>query len=270
MTLHVALEGIDGTGKTTLVRKLHEHFSNNERVTYKCRVAVQPICIEILDILSKYNLTNHEIALLMAFDRSFSYYGQDWSSYDLVFWDRSILSSYVYNTDENVNKLFIKQINKFFPEMDLYIIIESDKILDEQDYTKTSNLIQKYNEISKTYPNTVTTPYLKDKPEEMLKNVIELIKNNLPKCNWCPRLFKPSRKHRLYCSSECATASLEDQYRKNNREYFKRNKNTMSERSRGALGSKGANLHGKADPNPLLELEKVRNAKKAVGLKPII
>ena len=43
----------------------------------------------------------------------------------------------------------------------------------------------------------------------------------------------------------------------------------MTERQKGGLGSKGANLHGKADPNPLAELEKVRNAKRALGLKPI-
>ena len=43
----------------------------------------------------------------------------------------------------------------------------------------------------------------------------------------------------------------------------------MTERQKGALGSKGANLHGRADPNPLAELEKVRNAKRALGLKPI-
>ena len=43
----------------------------------------------------------------------------------------------------------------------------------------------------------------------------------------------------------------------------------MSERKKGGLGSKGANLHGRADTNPVRELEKVRNAKRALGLKPI-
>ena len=43
----------------------------------------------------------------------------------------------------------------------------------------------------------------------------------------------------------------------------------MSERAKGQLGSKGANLHGSADSNPIKELEKIRKAKKALGLKPI-
>ena len=103
----------------------------------------------------------------------------------------------------------------------------------------------------------------------MFKNVVKACFDNLPTCNWCPRLFKPNKTHKKYCSDKCARYSLEEQYRVNNREYYKRYKDTMTERQKGGLGSKNANLHGKPDPNPLKEMEKVRRAKKSLGLKPI-
>ena len=80
---------------------------------------------------------------------------------------------------------------------------------------------------------------------------------------------QPSKTHKKYCKNKCKEYSLAEQYRINNRNYYHRYKNVMTERQKGGLGSKGANLHGKADPNPLAELEKVRNAKRALGLKPI-
>lgn len=267
MTLHIALEGIDGVGKSTQVDRLLDFFKNKE---YCVRKAVQPVNVEIIQILKNYQLLPHEIALLMAFDRSFSFYGEDWSKYDLVIWDRSILSSYAYNTDKNTPQTFIKQINKYFPQMDLYIIITNKELLEDADYQTTNkNIIRKYNELAETYPNTITTPYIKNNPEEMTRNIIRIIFDKLPTCQWCGRLFTPTQKHKKYCTSRCSDESFLDQCRENNRNYYNRYKDVMSERKKGGLGSKGANLHGKADLNPFRELEKVRNAKKALGLKPI-
>ena len=267
MTLHIALEGIDGVGKSTQTDLLVEHFTKEG---YRVRKAVQPVNEEIISLLTKYELLPHEIALLMAFDRSFSYYCEKWENYDLVIWDRSILSSYAYNTDDNTPNFFIKQINRYMPEMNLYIIITFNELLEEADYQKnTKDLICKYNEIAETYQNTVTTPYLEAEPEIMTENIIQLIFDNLPKCEWCGRIFTPTTKHRKYCTKKCSEEANREQCRENTRNYYHRYKDVMSERQKGGLGSKGANLHGRADPNPIAELQKVRNAKKALGLKPI-
>lgn len=267
MTLHIALDGIDGTGKSTQVDRLISFFRKKH---YKVRKAVQPVNEDVINILSNYKLLPHEIALLMAFDRSFTYYGEKWDKYDLVIWDRSILSSYVYNTDHNTPDFFIKQINRYFPEMDLYIIITHDTILENPDYQNDKKeLITKYAKISETYHNTVTTPYIPDEPEEMTTNITRIIFDNLPRCEWCGRLFTPSQKHKKYCKKKCSSEANKEQCRENNRIYYHRYKDVMSERQKGGLGSKGANLHGKADANPMRELEKVRNAKRALGLKPI-
>ncbi len=271
MVLHVAIEGLDGVGKSTMVDWLVDYFTSNpkqERFNYNVRKAVQPVCIEILDILKNYNLTNHEIALLMAFDRSFSYYNENWEKYDLVFWDRSILSSYVYNTNKNTSDLFIKQINRYFPEMDLYIIIRADKLLDEQDYTNKSDkeLISKYDKLINDYQNTYAVDYIPDEPETVFNNILKIIREKLPRCHYCGKHYKPTSKHKKYDTNECSKKAWEDQNLNNNREQYHKYKNTMSERRKGALGSKGCNLHGKPDNNPIRELEKVRNAKRAVGL----
>lgn len=267
MVLHIALEGIDGVGKTTQVNELISFFRKKH---YRVRKAIQPVNEEIIHILQNYKLLPHEIALLMAFDRSFTYYGEDWSKYDIVIWDRSILSSYAYNTNDNTPDFFIKQINRYFPEMDLYIIITNEELLEDPDYQKENkSLIRKYHEISENYKNTITTPYLPDEKEEMTTNIIRIIFDKLPRCEWCGRLFTPTQKHKKYCKTKCGEEANREQCRENNRNYYHRYKDVMSERKKGGLGSKGANLHGKADPNPMAELQKVRNAKKALGLKPI-
>ena len=267
MVQHISLEGIDGVGKSTQVDLLVDFFRKKK---YKVRKAVQPVNEEVINILKQYKLLPHEIALLMAFDRSFSYYMEDWEEYDIVIWDRSILSSYVYNTDDNTPSFFIKQINRYFPLMDLYIIITHDNLLKGADYQNNNDtIIQKYGEIAETHPNTITTPYLPDEPEKMTTNIIRLIFDNLPRCEWCGRIFTPTSTHKKYCRKKCSEEAFKEQCRTNNRNYYNRYKNVMSERKKGGLGSKGANLHGRADTNPVRELEKVRNAKRALGLKPI-
>lgn len=262
MVLHIAVDGINTEFNDFIVEKLYNHFRNIDKHKYKVRKAEIPVCPEIKEILNNYNLCNHEIGLLYAFDSSLSYYMEKWSEYDIVLWRGSVLSSYVYNTDETTHNTFIKQINKYFPLMNLYIIIG-----DDTHNLKEYNL--KYKEVGAEYKNTIVISDLKEDTNKNMKKITSLIYQNLPTCNYCGKLFTPTQKHRTYCNYNCSKKSKQDQDRDNTREWYHRYKDVMSERKKGALGSKGANLHGSADPNPIAELQKVRNAKKAVGLKPI-
>ena len=72
-----------------------------------------------LHILNNYDLTFSQKAMLQAIDRSLTYTGQDLENYDIVIWDGSILNSLAYHTNAEVKPSFIKNINRFFPEMDL-------------------------------------------------------------------------------------------------------------------------------------------------------
>lgn len=267
MVFHIAIDGISGVGKTTQINSLVKYFKDED---YKVCRRTAPANIEIKQILKNYNLKNHEVALLLAFDRSFSFYGEDWSQYDLVFWDTSIIQDFVYYCDDETPDFFIKNINRFFPSMDLTIIISNDELIktksSEHNLVKLNN---RYNKIRKSQNNTKTIQYIYNKPTTMTRNIIKTIFNNLSKCEWCGRIFTPSTKHKKYCTKKCSEEANREQCRENTREYYHKYKDTMTERQKGGLGSKGANLHGTADPNPIRELEKVRNAKKALGLKPI-
>ena len=231
--------GINGQENETYAKKLCKFFMKKQ---YKTRLVLTPTIFDTKYILDNPNLTSHQKILLLAFDRSFEYYNTNWENYDIVIWNNSIIHDYLeYN-----NTIFTRQCNKYFPQMDLNIVIGN--------YDVTG-----FKEKVVQIPNTT--------PDKTFNNIVQTCFDNLPKCNWCPRLFKPNKKLKKYCSEKCREASLEEQYRINNRRYYHRYKDVMTEKQKGALGSKNANLHGRADPNPLSELEKVRNAKRALGLK---
>lgn len=266
MVFHIAIDGITGVGKTMQIQSLINYFEEDYKV---CKRTI-PANIEIQQILKNYRLKKHEVALLLAFDRSLSFYGEDWSQYDLVFWDTSIIQDYVYYADDETPEFFIKQINRFFPPMDLIIIILNEELIKNKG--KSHHLVKlnnKYNKISESQNNTKTIQYIYNKPTTMTKNIIKTITENLPRCEWCGKIFTPTQKHKKYCKKKCSEEANREQCRENNRTYYHKYKDVMSERQKGGLGSKGANLHGTADPNPIRELEKVRNAKRALGLKPI-
>lgn len=264
MVIHIALEGIDGVGKTTQAIKLSKFF---HKKNYKVAYMNQPSQKDIIYILKYRKLSNDQIALLMAVDRSITYYENDFSNLDIVIWDRSILSSYVYNTDEKVNEAFIKNINKYFPPMDLYIIINNDEILDSQDYTNTENIIHKYQKLIEGNDKIVSVNYIENSIDEVFENIVKKCFECLPKCSWCGRIFTKSTKNKKYCSTKCSKYSREEQNRENNRNYYNRYKDTLTERQKNQLGSKGANLHSKADTDFEKEKQKIKKGMKAIGLK---
>lgn len=264
MVIHIALEGIDGVGKTTHAIKLAKFF---HKKNYKVAYLNQPRHNDIIYILQNRQLSNDQIALLMAVDRSITYYESDFNNLDLVIWDRSILSSLVYNTDDKVNAEFIKSINKYFPPMDLYIIIEHPHLLTNQDYTKTTDIITKYQRLTQEKDNITTVKYIPNNINEVFESIVKKCFEHLPKCNWCGRIFTKSTKNKKYCSTKCRKYAREEQNRENNRNYYNRYKDTLTERQKNQLGSKGANLHGKPDKDFEKEKQKIEKGLKAIGLK---
>ena len=146
MTLHIALDGIDGLGKTTQIKKLSE-FLTKKSYNVKTLLPIQDKTI--LSILNKYNLTLSEKALLTAIDRSLTWNYEDFEQYDIVLWDTSILNSYAYHTNVNVKPSFIQAINRFSPSMDLIIVIKHWEYMQEQDFSNRLqyDLIQKFDKL---------------------------------------------------------------------------------------------------------------------------
>ena len=263
MTLHIALDGISGTGKTTMIKKLSEFLTKK---SYNVKSLIQPQDKTILYILNNYNLTISEIALLMALDRSLTWNYEDFKDYDIVLWDRCILSDYAYHTDEDVKASFIRNINKYFPDMDIYIVIHSEEILQDRDYINQCKVIQKYDVLIDGYLNIHKVDYIPGDPEKVFDDIVETIFTVLPTCKWCGRLFKKSVSNKKYCCLKCKNYAKEEQNRNNFRNFYNRYKDTMSESKKGALGSKGANLHGRANSDPKVELKLINNEKRRLGI----
>ena len=246
MVLHISIDGIQNKEQ---VKALQKHFTSKK---YNVAVAEPP------KLIKNRVFNNHEWALLSALERSNYYYNNDWSDFDMVFWTNSIVFDFISYADNKTPATFIKQVNKYFPQMDCFIVILNNRNSDED-----------LDELIKIKKPLVKTYFDGEDASKLTEDLIKLIHEHLPKCEWCGRIFQPTQKHKKYCTTQCAEYSLEEQYRVNNRNYYNRYKDVMSEQKKGEHGSKEANLHGKADTNPIRELEKVRNAKKALGLKNI-
>lgn len=265
MTLHIALDGVNGVGKTTMVEKLKEFLSNK---SYSVKTVTSPNINPILAILKDYTLTISEKALISALDRSITFNTENLEDFDIVIWDGSVLSSYARYTDKIVKPSFIRTINKFTPEMDLIIVISHYEYLQEQDFQNRVqyDLIQKFDKLIEEYSNVHSINYLPDDPDGMLENIIKTIFRELPTCRWCGKLFSKSAHNKKYCCKDCKAYAKEEQNRDNFRNYYNRYKDTMSESKKGALGSKGANLHGRANKDPEVEARLISNEIRRLGL----
>ena len=82
MTLHIALDGINGLGKTTQIKKLKEYLTKN---SYNVK-AIRPVQDKTIPSYS-YNLTLQEKTLLQAFDRSLTSNWENLDQYDIVLWE---------------------------------------------------------------------------------------------------------------------------------------------------------------------------------------
>lgn len=255
MTLHVALDSINDVEKAELVETLSVFLSRKE---YKVKTLSQPTINPILSILKDYNLTNSERALLSAADRSITFNNGNFEDFDIVLWNGSVLRSYVYYTDNIIKSSFIRTVNKYFPEMDCYIVIRAEN--------QNHEPVRKFDKLIRENRNVHSINYAADDPEGMMNEIVNILFRELPTCSWCGRLFTKSVFNKKYCSNNCKKYAKEEQNRDNFRNYYNRYKDTMSEAKKGALGSKGANLHGTANPDPEVELRLINNEKMRLGL----
>ena len=265
MTLHIALDGIDGLGKTTQIKKLKE-FLTKKSYNVKTLLPIQDKTFSY--ILNKYNLTLSEKALISAIDRSLTWNYNNFEDYDIVLWDTSILSSFAYYTNENVRPSFIKTINRFSPSMDIIIVIRHCEYMQEQDLVNGTpyDLIQRFDNLIEENDNVHKVDYAPGDPSQTFDEIVKTLFDVLPTCKWCGRLFTKSVSNKKYCSKKCKDYAKEEQNRDNFRDYYNRYKDTMSESKKGALGSKGANLHGRANTNPDVEAKLINNEKRRLGL----
>ena len=111
MTLHIALDGIYVNVNHMIIQKLAEYLTQNS-YTVKTIFPLQDETMQ--SILNSYDLTISEKALLSALDRSITYNHQNFSNYDIVIWQTSIISSYAFHTNTEFKPSFIHNFNYHF------------------------------------------------------------------------------------------------------------------------------------------------------------
>ncbi len=244
MTLHIAINSKNTKLKQEMLEHLQLFYTKKQ---YKTSLRKEQDNPTTNPILNNPKTTITEKLLIRAYNRQHN--TQQKYPYDLIIWNGSIIEDYTEYTNKKITKHYIRQINRHTKPYDIYITIgktnkkQIPANLNHHLLTKTQN---------------------KDK---LFEDIVQTIFDNLPRCQWCNRLFKPNKHKYKYCSKKCSEYGWEENNRINNREYYKRNKNTMTEKQRLGLGSKNAYLGGTPETDPLRELQKVRSAKKSLGLK---
>jgi dTMP kinase len=121
----IALEGIEGAGKTLQARLLSEHLESRG---YPCALAKEPS--EFLKEAIKGQSNPPEVkALLFAADRLSQFRKVVKPALErgmIVVLDRSVLSSLAYQSAEGVSLEWLEAINRYTPLPDLVIILDVD------------------------------------------------------------------------------------------------------------------------------------------------
>jgi dTMP kinase len=130
----VALEGIDGAGKTTVRATLAEALRGREVNVAEAGEFKSAIGPQLLALLP--TLTALEKVWLFAADRSLSLKALDQDAPSVVVWDRYVASAFAYRwAEERVNgpdpavgeiMPFVELSNRSFPLPDLYVYLDID------------------------------------------------------------------------------------------------------------------------------------------------
>jgi|ECHhosMinimDraft_1075155.scaffolds.fasta_scaffold00334_9 dTMP kinase len=117
----VAIEGIDGSGKTTLARSLKSSLESKVRV----EITSEPFNEGVIRMIESSGWEDPVyLTLLFAADRALHLKWIHSLNVDLVITDRYLFSSMAYQTAMGVDLEWIKAVNSKFPMPDLTILLD--------------------------------------------------------------------------------------------------------------------------------------------------
>ena len=125
--LHIAFEGIDNAGKTTLVEHLEVMLQNKG-----IKVGItKELTSEIGGIVLKHFKNDIQLSpklktYLFAADRLIRFQEIISKEYDIVIWDRYIYSALVYREMERLDVQWVRIVNSIFPVANLTYYIDID------------------------------------------------------------------------------------------------------------------------------------------------
>ncbi|BBD72487.1 thymidylate kinase [Sulfodiicoccus acidiphilus] len=118
----VAIEGIDGAGKTTLANSLRPKL-----VGYKVIVTSEPFDVQISSLIARSGWEDGILlTLLFAADRAIHVNWMRAQNADLILTDRYFYSSMAYQSSLGIDQEWIAEVNSYFPKPDLTVLLDLD------------------------------------------------------------------------------------------------------------------------------------------------
>ncbi|QGA54448.1 dTMP kinase [Sulfolobus sp. E5-1-F] len=185
----VAIEGIDGSGKTTLANLLKEYLESKMKLNVI--VTREPFSEDIIKLIEKIGWNDPILlVLLFAADRALhiNWLSKIQDDTNLIILDRYYFSSIAYQGALGVDEQWIKMVNSYFPKPDMVILldlpievaisrIKNDKFNFEEKIRSLAKVREKYLKLAKEY-NFYIIDASKDK-NEVLEQAIKIIQKNL-------------------------------------------------------------------------------------------
>ena len=194
---YIAIEGIDGSGKTTIANLLYSKLSEKyNKITLLKEPYDNDLSKKIKEIISKEHEKNLDygylLALLFTADRSIKnvdlkkYLNSDY----IIISDRSVYSTFSYQIlYEGINIEWLKCVSKYIIRPDITLILDVDpKIAVDRINLRSKNITSYENieflrkvrenflKLREIFPND-NIIYIngEEKPEEILKKILNII-----------------------------------------------------------------------------------------------
>lgn len=120
----VALEGIDGSGKTTVGKEL-EKYLTAKYPQLRVLFTSEPFTQEITNLIQSHGWKDGILlTLLFSADRAIHVNWIKEKNPDLVIMDRYYLSTLAYQSSLGVDINWIRAVNRYFPKPDLTILLD--------------------------------------------------------------------------------------------------------------------------------------------------
>jgi len=188
----IIFEGLDNSGKTTLIENLSNALSSNYNVKVSKEFETDT-GIVLKNGLKENKYSPQNKALLFAADRQERLDElQRTNAYDIVFFDRYIYSAIVYRQSEGLEEEWIRTLNKFNPKEDLgfYIDITADESI-KRNNSKKFNVHypkEQLEEVRKNYLRIIESENLiridgMKESEKITNEVLNIILNNFKETN---------------------------------------------------------------------------------------
>lgn len=152
----IALEGIDGVGKTSVGKEL-ENYLKKKHPTLKVLLTSEPFTQEITYLIQTHGWKDGVLlTLLFSADRAIHLNWIKERKPDIAILDRYYLSTIAYQSSLGVDKDWIRLVNSYFPKPDLTILLDAPaeiairriKSTDIFNFNEKINMLEK---VRKTY-----------------------------------------------------------------------------------------------------------------------